>query len=50
VHLPEAENREPVEQGGEAEGEVVDRRRRGEYSLSHAAGDDRGELVAPQPQ
>jgi hypothetical protein len=50
VHLPEAENREPVEQGGEAEGEVVEPGRRGEGPLLHTAGDDRGEFIAPRPQ
>ena len=50
VHLPPAEDREPVEQSGEAEGEVIDRDRGRERSLAHSAGDDRGELVAPRAQ
>jgi hypothetical protein len=30
VHLPQALDRQPVQQGGEPEGEVIDRRWRGE--------------------
>src|ERR1700722_11105382 len=48
MHLPEAEDREPVEQGGEPEGEVVDNGWGGEYALLDAAGDDGGEVVAPE--
>src|SRR5690348_13586061 len=50
VHLPQVEDRQPVEQGAEPQGEVVGRGRRGERPLLHAAVDDRGEFVAPQPQ
>src|SRR5512146_1841212 len=47
VHMSQALDGEPIQQGGKAEGEVLDRSRRGEFSLPHAAGDDRGQLVAP---
>jgi len=50
VHLPQAEDREPVGQSGEAEGEVIDRDRGARTFLPHSAGDDRGELVAPRAQ
>ena len=50
MHLPEAEDREPVEQGGEAEGEVVDSRWGGEYAFPDATGDDGGEVIAPEGQ
>src|ERR1700729_4445244 len=50
MHLAEAEDREPVEQGGEAEGEVVDSGWGGEYALLDAAGDDGGEVIAPEGQ
>src|SRR5215471_21432961 len=47
VHVPEANDREPVEQGGEAEGEVVDICWRGECSLLDAASNDGGEGITP---
>ena len=50
MHLPEAEDRESVKQGGEAEGEVVDSGWGGEYALLDAAGDDGGEVIAPEGQ
>jgi hypothetical protein len=47
VHLPEAEDREPVKQGGEAEREVVESRWRSEGALLDTALDDGGEIIAP---
>jgi hypothetical protein len=50
VQQAQALEREPVEQGDKPEGEVIDVVRRDEFSLLDAAGDDRGEVIAPRAQ
>src|SRR5689334_3071839 len=47
AHLLQSLEREAVEQGEEAEGEVAHRGRRVEGPLLGPTGDDRGEVIAP---